>query len=109
MTFSDSDWSDNQTVLPPLPLLLVAAVMVVVGVLGLLLGPVTAWSSVGYVVCGIGAVSTVGSYRFVDARRCSLPGYCLMRWATMACQVLLLVAWLISIADAWRLATELSR
>jgi hypothetical protein len=109
MTFSDYQWDDVETVQPPLALLAVTGLLMVFGIVGLILSPVRVWATVGYIVCGLGAISTIGLYRFIDARLRSRPGYRLIPSARTICQALLIAAWLISVADAWRLATELSR
>jgi hypothetical protein len=106
---TEFDWVDVQTVRPPLGLLALTVALILVGTLGVFLTPVDVWSSIGYAVSGIGAISAIGLYRFADARLRTQAGYRVLPSARLVCQVLLMVAWLISVADAWRLATELSR
>jgi hypothetical protein len=110
MSFLDvEDISDSRTVLPPLPILGLVVPLIVIGLLGTVLEPPSIWSAVGYVASGLGAVVAIGVFRFIDTRRSALVGYRLVPWATRACQLLLLVAWVVSIFDAWRLATDLAR
>jgi hypothetical protein len=102
-------WTDTKTVQAPIGILLAAALLMIVGVLGLFLDPLRVWSILGYALSGVAAVSAIGWYRFLDARLRTKPGYRLIPFASVGCQLLLAATWLISIGDAWRLATDLSR
>lgn len=83
--------------------------MLVFGVGGLILDPPGVWAAVGYLLCGIGSVTSIGAFRVTDIRRRSRPGYHWMGWVAPACQILLAISWMVSLGDAWRWATELSR
>ena len=109
MTLDDLSWVDSTVRRPPVAILSAPAAFICFGLAGLVLRPVVPWSAAGYTLCSLGAISAIGLYRLSDGRLRTHPGYRMLRSATRASQVLLVAAWLVSVADAWRLATELSR
>lgn len=93
---------------PPMGLLAIAGAFSLVGLLGLILSPPATWSFIGYIASALCATCTIGLFRFLDAKFRTHPGYQVVPWSLRACEVLLVIAWIFAVTDAWRLATQLS-